>query len=108
MEVQHRPRIHGQSNYGVERFVKGLLDLLTVRVLTLFGERPLHFLGGCGSHRLCRRLFGIGLSCLALGDGSSPDWYSSGVDLFGSVALAGCTDDVCRHSSGADCFQTGW
>ena len=48
MEVQHRPRIHGQSNYGVERFVKGLLDLLTVRVLTLFGERPLHFLGGTG------------------------------------------------------------
>ena len=48
MEVQHRPRIHGQSNYGVERFVKGLLDLLTVRVLTMFGERPLHFLGGAG------------------------------------------------------------
>ena len=48
MEVQHRPRIHGQSNYGLERFVKGLLDLLTVRVLTLFGERPLHFLGGTG------------------------------------------------------------
>jgi len=48
MEVQHRPRIHGQSNYGVERFVKGFLDLLTVRVLTLFGERPLHFLGTTG------------------------------------------------------------
>lgn len=47
-EVQHRPRIHGQSNYGVGRFVKGLLDLLTVRVLTLFGERPLHFLGTAG------------------------------------------------------------
>ena len=48
MEVQHRPRIHGQSNYGVERFVKGLLDLFTVRVLTMFGERPLHFLGAAG------------------------------------------------------------
>jgi glycosyltransferase involved in cell wall biosynthesis len=48
MEVQHRPRIHGKSNYGLERFIKGLLDLLTVRVLTLFGERPLHFLGAAG------------------------------------------------------------
>jgi hypothetical protein len=48
MEVQHRPRIHGQSHYGVERFVKGLLDLFTVRVLTMFGERPLHFLGATG------------------------------------------------------------
>jgi glycosyltransferase involved in cell wall biosynthesis len=48
MEVQHRPRIHGESHYGVERFVKGLLDLFTVRVLTMFGERPLHFLGATG------------------------------------------------------------
>lgn len=48
MEVQHRPRLHGQSHYGVERFIKGLLDLFTVRVLTLFGERPLHFLGAAG------------------------------------------------------------
>ena len=48
IEVQHRPRIHGESNYGVERFIKGLLDLFTVRVLTLFGERPLHFLGAAG------------------------------------------------------------
>jgi glycosyltransferase involved in cell wall biosynthesis len=48
IEVQHRPRLHGQSHYGVERFVKGLLDLFTVRVLTLFGERPLHFLGAAG------------------------------------------------------------
>ena len=48
MEVQHRPRIHGKSNYGLGRFVKGLLDLLTVRVLTMFGERPLHFLGAAG------------------------------------------------------------
>jgi glycosyltransferase involved in cell wall biosynthesis len=48
IEVQHRPRLHGQSHYGVERFVKGLLDLFTVRVLTLFGERPLHFLGTAG------------------------------------------------------------
>ena len=48
VEVQHRPRIHGQSKYGVERFAKGLPDLLTVRVLTMFGERPLHFLGTAG------------------------------------------------------------
>jgi glycosyltransferase involved in cell wall biosynthesis len=48
MEVQHRPRLHGQSHYGMGRFVKGLLDLFTVRVLTLFGERPLHFLGATG------------------------------------------------------------
>lgn len=60
MEVAHRPRLHGRSNYGVERFVKGLLDLITVRVLTLFGERPLHFLGTAGLIA-----FGAGLLGLA-------------------------------------------
>lgn len=48
MDVQHRPRTHGESKYGAGRFVKGLLDLVTVRVLTIFGERPLHFLGIAG------------------------------------------------------------
>lgn len=59
-EVQHRPRVHGKSNYGVERFIKGLLDLLTVRVLTMFGERPLHFLGATGLVA-----FGVGFVGLA-------------------------------------------
>jgi glycosyltransferase involved in cell wall biosynthesis len=48
IEVNHRPRLHGSSKYGVSRFVKGLLDLLTVRFLTRFGQRPLHILGAVG------------------------------------------------------------
>jgi glycosyltransferase involved in cell wall biosynthesis len=48
LEVQHRERIYGKSKYGARRFVKGLLDLLTVHVLTAFGERPLHLLGVIG------------------------------------------------------------
>ncbi len=45
MEVNHRPRRHGHSKYGVRRFLHGLLDLLTVRFLTGYGDRPLHLLG---------------------------------------------------------------
>jgi glycosyltransferase involved in cell wall biosynthesis len=48
IEVNHRPRRHGSSKYGVSRFVKGFLDLLTVQFLTRFRERPLHILGGTG------------------------------------------------------------
>jgi glycosyltransferase involved in cell wall biosynthesis len=48
IEVHHRPRRHGASNYGVTRFLKGFLDLLTVRFLTRFSHRPLHVLGGIG------------------------------------------------------------
>ncbi len=45
----------GLSKYGVSRFIKGFLDLLTVRFLTRFRERPLHMLGGIGLS-----LFGLG------------------------------------------------
>src|SRR4051794_2868673 len=48
IEVNHRARRFGASKYGFSRFFKGLLDLLTVRFLTRFGERPMHVLGGVG------------------------------------------------------------
>jgi len=46
--IQHRPRKFGYSKYGVRRFVKGFLDLLTVKFLTGYGQRPQHLLGGIG------------------------------------------------------------
>ena len=46
--IQHRPRQFGHSKYGMRRFVKGFLDLLTVKFLTGFGHRPQHLLGTAG------------------------------------------------------------
>lgn len=46
--VRHRPREYGHSKYGAFRFWTGLLDLLTVRFLTGFVARPLHFFGTAG------------------------------------------------------------
>jgi dolichol-phosphate mannosyltransferase len=46
--VNHRPRKFGSSKYGVRRFVKGFLDLLTVYFLTGFAQRPAHLLGTFG------------------------------------------------------------
>ncbi len=46
--IHHRKRQFGYSKYGVKRFLRGFLDLLTVSFLTTFGQRPLHFLGGLG------------------------------------------------------------
>jgi dolichol-phosphate mannosyltransferase len=46
--VNHRPRRFGHSKYGVWRFMKGFLDLLTVKFLTGFGQRPQHLLGSIG------------------------------------------------------------
>ncbi len=46
--VHHRARKFGRSKYGISRLVKGFLDLMTVRFLTRFGQRPLHVLGAIG------------------------------------------------------------
>jgi dolichol-phosphate mannosyltransferase len=46
--INHRPRKFGHSKYGVRRFIKGFLDLLTVKFLTSFSHRPQHVLGSAG------------------------------------------------------------
>ncbi|MFN0317552.1 MAG: glycosyltransferase family 2 protein [Burkholderiales bacterium] len=48
MEVRHRARRFGESKYGMSRLLKGFLDLLTVKFLTGFGQRPQHVLGSIG------------------------------------------------------------
>jgi dolichol-phosphate mannosyltransferase len=48
IEIAHRARKFGYSKYGVGRIVKGFLDLLTVKFLTGYGQRPQHVLGTLG------------------------------------------------------------
>jgi glycosyltransferase involved in cell wall biosynthesis len=47
--VNHRPRVHGESKFGRARFWRGYLDLLTVKFLTTYTNRPLHLLGSIGT-----------------------------------------------------------
>jgi len=58
--VNHRPRKFGRSKYGVRRFIKGFLDLLTVKFLTGFGQRPQHMLGSIGLLSFLAGLAGMG------------------------------------------------
>jgi glycosyltransferase involved in cell wall biosynthesis len=48
LPVNHRPRAHGGSRYGVERYLRGFLDLLTVSFIGRYRHRPLHLFGGLG------------------------------------------------------------
>jgi len=48
LPVNHRPREHGRSRYGMERYVRGFLDLLTVSFIGRYRYRPLHLFGGLG------------------------------------------------------------
>ena len=47
--VEHHARKHGRTKFGLERFVRGFLDLITVVFVTRFGRRPMHFFGGLGT-----------------------------------------------------------
>lgn len=47
--VQHRKREFGVSKFGLNRFVNGYLDLMTLWFLTKFGKQPMHFFGLIGS-----------------------------------------------------------
>ena len=55
--VNHRPRIHGSSKYGIDRTLRVILDLITVKFLLSYLRKPMHFFGGVG----------ISLIALALG-----------------------------------------
>ena len=48
LPVNHRPREHGRSRYGPERYLRGFLDLLTVSFMGRYRYRPLHLFGGLG------------------------------------------------------------
>jgi dolichol-phosphate mannosyltransferase len=62
--IAHRPRKFGRSKYGVSRLSKGLLDLLTVKFIVGYGQRPQHMLGTAG---LVAFLFGgLGMGWLAV------------------------------------------
>ncbi|MBZ4675072.1 MAG: hypothetical protein PWQ81_477 [Bacteroidota bacterium] len=47
--VRHQPRKYGKSKFGMNRFVNGYLDLMTLSFLNKFGKKPMHFFGLWGS-----------------------------------------------------------
>jgi len=47
--VEHRKRKFGVTKFGMDRFIKGYLDLLTINFVSRFAQRPMHFFGAMGS-----------------------------------------------------------
>ncbi len=46
--VNHRPRVNGKTNYGISRTFRVILDLIVVKFLSKYMNRPMHFFGGIG------------------------------------------------------------
>ncbi|MEO1995417.1 MAG: glycosyltransferase family 2 protein [Planctomycetaceae bacterium] len=64
ISVNHRERQFGKSKYGMRRFLRGMLDLITVKFLTGFGQRPQHLLGAFGLGFFL--IGGLGLAALGI------------------------------------------
>ena len=47
--VRHQPRKYGKTKFGLERFINGYLDLLSVTFISRFGKKPMHFFGFLGT-----------------------------------------------------------
>jgi glycosyltransferase involved in cell wall biosynthesis len=47
--VQHQARKYGTTKFGIDRFINGFLDLITISFLTKFGKRPMHLFGLLGT-----------------------------------------------------------
>jgi glycosyltransferase involved in cell wall biosynthesis len=56
--VEHQSRKYGVTKFGMERFVNGFLDLMTITFISRFGKKPMHFFGVIGSLMF---LLGLGL-----------------------------------------------
>jgi glycosyltransferase involved in cell wall biosynthesis len=89
--VTHRPRMHGKSKYGISRIPKGLLDLLTVRFITRFGQRPQHWLGSAALVALTLGIFGMGylaiLWCVSRLPGNEPVHLHETAAMYYSLVL---------------------
>ncbi len=73
--VHHRARKYGRTKFGLERFLRGFLDLITVVFITRFAQRPMVFFGGIGTLG-----FVLGFGILA---------YLAGVKLFLGEPIGG-------------------
>lgn len=62
MEVNHRPRIHGRSKYGLSRTFKVMLDLLTVKFMEQYLSKPIYLFGGWGFGFGAAAMLGAGIT----------------------------------------------
>ena len=88
--VNHRPRLHGKSKYGLWRTIKVVLDLMTVTFLTKYNTRPMYIFGGVGFLLSMLAMLGLGVmavSGLFYGDLRWNSPWPVLVALFGVLAI---------------------
>ena len=59
--VNHNPRKYGKTKFGIERFINGFLDLISVSFVYRFKKKPMHFFGTMGVFSFLFGLIGAGI-----------------------------------------------
>jgi len=88
--VNHRPRLHGKSKYGLWRTIKVVLDLMTVTFLTKYNTRPMYIFGGVGFLLSMLAMLGLGVMAVSGVFYGDLRWNSPWpvlVALFGVLAI---------------------
>ena len=80
LPVTHHPRLHGESNYGMERIIKVILDLVVVKFLSKYANRPIYVFGGFGVVALILS-FVVGVVTLVLKFGYGISFISTPLPL---------------------------
>ena len=104
--VQHRKREFGVTKFGLNRFINGYLDLMSIMFMSKFGKQPMHFFGLVGS--VCVFLGMVALLLLAILKICGTMWLTTSVWFFLSLFfilgglmlfLAGFLGElICRNS----------
>lgn len=82
--VRYQSRIHGKSNYGIARTYKVLLDLILIRFLQRYHNRPIHFFGGAGFISLVVSLLALSLAVYFKITGQK-DFVQTPLPLFSAI-----------------------
>ena len=86
--VNHRPRLFGQSKYGIGRATRVVLDLMAIKFVSQFSQRPIQYFGTISLVTLaCGLLFGI-VALFSLDFRGEPDPITGGVRVFGEWEMA--------------------
>ena len=84
LEVNHRPRVHGKTKYGLRRTAKVLLDLITVKFLGTYMTKPLYFFGKLSVLGVAASIIVLGM---AIGQKYGLFWQPDGVNLNRNVLV---------------------
>ena len=90
--VNHSPRLHGKSKYGLERILKVLLDLIVVKFMAQYSNKPIYLFGGFGLFNLFLS-FASGVTAFVLKYGYDKSFISTPLPLL--VVMSFITGIMC-------------